>query len=117
LVKAANHKNASSNALSDNSTDMNQKERRKEKAQKRNEMMPEKRRLEKAVAEFEKIIENGENEKNQILEQLSATDGNIDYESLQKRLKEIDYHISKATLDWEETALQLEELLKIYDNI
>ena len=80
-------------------------------------MLPEKRRLEKEVARLEKMIENGETEKNEIIGQLSSSDGNIDYANLQKRFKEIDFELHKATVEWEKTAMDLEEFLKIYDNI
>ena len=85
-------------------------------------MLPEKRRLEREVAKLEKAIEKGEEEKALLIEQLSSSTssssgGTVDYAGIQKRLKELDYDISKATIAWEETASALETFMKEYEKI
>ena len=85
-------------------------------------MLPEKRRLEREVAKLEKVIEKGEEEKALLIEQLSSSTaspsgGTVDYAGIQKRLKELDYDISKATIAWEETASALETFMKEYEKI
>ena len=91
---------------------------RREKAARRNELAPEKRRLEKEVARLEKIIEDGEAEKARLMEDFAAPDLNpADIPAKQKRLKELDYDISKSMIDWESAAAELEEFRKEYDAI
>ena len=77
-------------------------------------MSGEKRRLEREIAEIEKKIESAEEEKSEILRQLSSPGEGIDFASLQKRLKEIDYTLALATVDWENTATRYEEFMKEY---
>lgn len=99
-------------------TDVNKKDLRREKAARRNELAPEKRRLEKEVARLEKIIEDGEAEKAVLMEEFASPDLNpADIPAKQKRLKELDYDISKAMIDWESAAAELEEFRKEYDAI
>ena len=123
--EAAANQTASSSSASVSTTaaaagaaDVNKKDLRREKAARRNELAPEKRRLEKEVARLEKIIEDGEAEKARLMEDFAAPDLNpADIPAKQKRLKELDYDISKAMIDWEAAAADLEEFRKEYDAI
>ena len=94
------------------------KDLRREKAARRNELAPKKRRLEKEVARLEKIIADGEKEKEEIM--ASFASGGLapaDIPEKNKRIKEIDYDISKAMLEWEQAAADLEEFRREYDAI
>ena len=52
------------------------------------------------------------------MEDFAAPDLNpADIPAKQKRLKELDYDISKAMIDWEAAAADLEEFRKEYDAI
>ena len=122
---AANQTSSSSSSTSASTTaaaagavDVNKKDLRREKAARRNELAPEKRRLEKEVARLEKIIEDGEAEKAVLMEEFASPDLNpAEIPAKQKRLKELDYDISKAMIDWESAAADLEEFRKEYDAI
>lgn len=94
-----------------------QKDVRREKARRRNELAPEKKRLEKEVARLEKAIEAGEAEKAELIAILSNPSADTDFSTLQKKLKDLDYDISKATIAWEETATELEALMSEYEQI
>ena len=98
-------------------SEKNQKAQRQQKAKRRQELAPEKRRLEREVARLEKEIEKSEAAKAELIAILSAPDEHTDFSSLQKQLKDLDYTISLATVAWEETAQQLEEFMKEYDQI
>ena len=50
----------------------------------------------------------------------SFAEGNLDPASIpekNKRIKEIDYDISRAMLEWEQAAADLEEFRREYDSI
>ncbi len=94
-----------------------QKDIRREKARRRAEMAPEKKRLEQTVARLEKAIEKGEAEKAVLIEQLSNPAPDTDFQTLQKKLKDLDYDISKATIEWEEVATELEAFMAEYSQI
>ena len=91
------------------------KDRRREKAAKRNALLPEKRRIERGLAKCEKIIEDAENEKAEIDKQLMAATPQTDFASLQKRRKSLDYDIAEATVEWERLASEHEEFMKKYN--
>ena len=96
----------------------NRKDLRREKAARRNELAPRKRKLEKEVARLEKIIADGEREKEEIM--ASFARGDLDPAAIpekNKRIKEIDYDISRAMLEWEQAAADLEEFRREYDSI
>lgn len=94
-----------------------QKERRKERAARRQELSKDKKRLEKLVAEMEKRIETAETEKAEIIEALSDPSGNRDFAALQKRLNELDTEIDSCTESWEKEAAALETLMAEYNAI
>lgn len=94
-----------------------QKERRKERAARRQELSKDKKRLEKLVAEMEKRIETAETEKAEIIEALSDPSGNRDFAALQKRLNELDTEIDSCTENWEKEAAALETLMAEYNAI
>ncbi len=99
-------------------SEQNRKEQRREKAARRNELAPRKKQLEKEVARLEKLIQSGEAEKQKIMDSFAS--GGIPPAEIganQKRLKDLDYDISKAMLDWETAAAELEEFLKEYEAI
>ena len=91
------------------------KDRRREKAAKRNALLPEKRRIERGLAKCEKIIEDAENEKTEIDKQLMAATPQTDFAALQKRRKSLDYDIAEATVEWERLASEHEEFMKKYN--
>ena len=91
------------------------KDRRREKAAKRNALLPEKRRIERGLAKCEKIIEDAENEKAEIDKQLMAATPQTDFAALQKRRKSLDYDIAEATVEWERLASEHEEFMKKYN--
>ncbi len=90
------------------------KDRRREKAAKRNALLPEKRRIERGLAKCEKIIEDAENEKAEIDKQLMEATPQTDFAALQKRRKALDYDIAEATVEWERLASEHEEFMKQY---
>jgi len=92
------------------------KDRRREKAAKRNALLPEKRRIERGLAKCEKIIEDAENEKAEIDKQLMAATPQTDFAALQKRRKSLDYDIAEATVEWERLATEHEEFMKRYND-
>ena len=91
------------------------KDRRREKAAKRNALLPEKRRIERGLAKCEKIIEDAENEKAEIDKQLMEATPQTDFASLQKRRKSLDYDIAEATVEWERLASEHEDFMKKYN--
>ena len=99
------------------SSDLSPKEKRKERARLRQEMLTEKKRLETMVAGFEAKLEKAEAEKKEIVTVLAANAPNTDFASLTRRLKELDHEIKQATAGWEEYALQLEAFMVEYNRI
>lgn len=93
------------------------KDRRKERAARRAELSKDKKRLEHAVAELEKNIDRSEQEKAEIIEQLSNPSGQVDFAGLQKKLGELDREIGEFTEQWEKNASDLEILMKEYNEI
>ena len=91
------------------------KDRRREKAAKRNALLPEKRRIERGLAKCEKIIEDAENEKAEIDKQLMEATPQTDFAALQKRRKALDYDIAEATVEWERLASEHEAFMKKYN--
>ena len=91
------------------------KDRRREKAAKRNALLPEKRRIERGLAKCEKIIEDAENEKAEIDKQLMEATPQTDFAALQKRRKALDYDIAEATVEWERLASEHEDFMKKYN--
>ena len=92
------------------------KDRRREKAAKRNALLPEKRRIERSLAKCEKIIEDAENEKAEIDKQLMEATPQTDFAALQKRRKALDYDIAEATVEWERLASEHEDFMKKYND-
>ena len=108
-------KAAASGSMETGSPDLNSKERRRERAQKRQEMSKDKRRLENEVARLEKLIETSEIEKEQIIAALAAPSGGVDFAGLQKKLNELERTITETTEHWERSASELEELMTAYN--
>lgn len=92
-----------------------QKDRRRERAQKRQEMSKDKRRLEEETARLEKIIENSEAEKARLMEQWLVPSKEFDFAANQKRLSELECDIASATEKWEKSAAELEILMERYN--
>ena len=91
------------------------KDRRREKAARRNALLPEKRRIERGLAKCEKIIEDAENEKAEIDKQLMEATPQTDFAALQKRRKALDYDIAEATVEWERLASEHDDFMKKYN--
>lgn len=100
-----------------NLTSDSQKEKRKERAARRQELSKEKKHLENRVSEMEKRIEQAENEKAEIIASLSDPSGKCDFAALQKRLNELETTIDDATMQWENAASALETLMTEYNAI
>ena len=94
-----------------------QKEKRKERAARRQELSKEKKHLENRVSEMEKRIEQAESEKAEIIASLSDPSGKCDFAALQKRLNELETTIDDATMQWENAASALETLMTEYNAI
>ena len=94
-----------------------QKEKRKERAARRQELSKEKKHLENRGSEMEKRIEQAENEKAEIIASLSDPSGKCDFAALQKRLNELETTIDDATMQWENAASALETLMTEYNAI
>jgi ATP-binding cassette subfamily F protein 3 len=85
------------------------KDLRRQRAQERAARAPEMKRLKKAVETAEATIAKLEEEQAQITDSLG--DGSLDANGLAeagKRLRQIEFELSKWTLQWEEAALALE---------
>jgi len=95
----------------------NPKEERKRKAEMRKKMQGKKKSLEKAVSKLESEMEKWEEEKAELMETLAANAPDTDFAALNKQLKNLDYSISIATVDWEEKAEELEIFLEEYNAI
>lgn len=92
-------------------TRLSSKDLRRQRAQERAARAPEVKRLKRQVAEAEAAIAELEAEQAALLEKLG--DGSLDAQGMAeagKRLKTLEFDLSKHTLAWEEAALALEEL-------
>ncbi len=94
-----------------------QKEKRKERARMRQQMQGEKRHLEKQVSKLESEIEKAESEREEILAEMAANAADTDFADLNRRLKNLEFSISKATIEWEESAEKLEAFMEEYKRI
>ncbi|MBN2641793.1 MAG: ATP-binding cassette domain-containing protein [Victivallales bacterium] len=94
-----------------------QKERRKERARVRQEMQKEKRELERRVAHFEQEIERAESEQAEITASLALNSADTDFAALNRRLKELEQTIAKASSGWEQFAVKLEEFMEEYNRL
>ncbi len=93
------------------------RERRKERAARRQELSRDKKRLERAVADSEEKIEVAEKEKSVLIEQLSNPGSGVDFAALQKTLSELEKKITSLTYQWEQDAARLELLMREYNEI
>ena len=96
---------------------VNQKERRKERAARRNELSKEKKRLETLVAKIEKHLEEAEAEKAKIEEELATPGLVVDFSAKQRRLSELYVDIAADTEAWDKESTALAELLEEYEAI
>ena len=96
---------------------VNQKERRKERAARRNELSKEKKRLEALVAKIEKHLEEAEEEKAKIEEELATPGAVTDFSAKQRRLSELYVDIAADTEAWDKESTALAELLEEYEAI
>ena len=96
---------------------VNQKERRKERAARRNELSREKKRLEALVAKIEKHLEEAEEEKAKIEEELATPGAVVDFSAKQRRLSELYVDIAADTEAWDKESTALAELLEEYEAI
>jgi ATP-binding cassette subfamily F protein 3 len=89
------------------------KDRRRERARKRQELAGAKRKAEKKVGLLEKKIEELEMVQTEILEALSAQDGAVDFSELNRRLHTVQVEIERVNGEWEVAAEELEEILQL----
>lgn len=95
----------------------NPRERRRERAQRRQELLKVKRELERRMVKSETLIEESELEKSSIVTALASPAAGLDFAALNRRLKELEDGILKATGEWESAAAGLEPVQREYDNI
>ncbi|UDQ97274.1 ABC-F family ATP-binding cassette domain-containing protein [Lentisphaerota bacterium WC36G] len=96
---------------------LNNKERRKQRAAERSKLQKEKKKLEKTIADCEKKIESLDLQKDELVVQLSDISGNIDFAEINKNLKNITDELDKQNEIWEEVSLSYEEFMEIWDLI
>ncbi|MFA7231061.1 MAG: ATP-binding cassette domain-containing protein, partial [Victivallaceae bacterium] len=88
------------------------KDRRRDRAKKRQELHDSKKSSEKTVNELERKLEKLEAEQTVLLEKMN-TGGNIDFEDFNRNLQRIRKEIEEATAAWEIAAEELEEILRL----
>lgn len=93
------------------------KQRRKERAEKRQAMSKTKSAAEKEISKLEKKIERLETEKIEITTKIEKNEPDLDFYAVNKRLVEIEEDVNKFSLKWDEAALKLEAIMKEYDQI
>ncbi len=108
---ALNAANAPVEKRENSSVDLS-KERRRERAQKRNELAGEKRRLTKLVADCEAKLEAQESRQEELVAMLSSTE-KVDFAQVNRELAQLQSAIETTMTNWEEAAAQLEEVLKL----
>ncbi len=101
----------SSGDKGDKSSDEN-KAKRKQKAQVRQKFYSEKKTLENKVHSIEKKLDLLEEEKADIVEQISENTKSANFASINRRLQEIQYEISILSEDWEVASTALDISLK-----
>jgi len=92
------------------------KARRQERAAQRKKMKSETRKHEKQIEKIEAKIERLDTEKKDIVNKIENNDPNIDFYAVNKRLVEIEEDIESLTEKWENETMQLDEILKKYDD-
>lgn len=102
---------ATSDENEEKTTDEN-KAKRKQKAQLRQKFYSEKKALENKVNSIEKQLDSLENEKAEIVEQISENTKNANFASINRRLQEIQIEINSLSDDWENAATALDSALK-----
>ena len=86
------------------------KARRRERAQRGQEVSRRKRNLQSQVSQAEKRIESLEEEQRTLVGQMAGVDGSIDHEAVNRRLGEIQQALVQVTGLWEQSASELERL-------
>ena len=89
-----------------------QKERRKQRAAQRAELQEAKKKAQRHVDQIEARMEELETEKEELTEQMSRGDDNIDYAQISRRLKNIVTTLGFLTEKWEYAATELEDILE-----
>lgn len=88
---------------------------RQQKAQVRQKFYSEKKSLEEKVNDIEKKLDLLEEEKADIVEQITENTKSANFASINRRLQEIQYEINILSDDWETTASVLDTALKIHE--
>lgn len=86
---------------------LSKKEQRKERAAEREKLLPLLRSLRRRVAATEERIEKLETEQKELVEQLSKKDGKTDFETVNRRLSEIEKELATLNQLWEQAASEL----------
>ncbi|QSH41179.1 ABC-F family ATP-binding cassette domain-containing protein [Lentisphaerota bacterium ZTH] len=92
------------------------RERRRERARKRQELAASKKKAQREVEELEDILEKLEASQHELLGKMSAGDG-VDYPSLNREISEIQKNIDEKTAEWEQAAERLEHILDLNEEI
>lgn len=93
------------------------KQRRKERAEKRQAMSKTKSAATKKIRKLEEKIEKLEAEKIEITQKIEKNELGLNFYAVNKRLVEIEEDITKLSDKWDQAALKLEEIMKEYDAI
>lgn len=91
----------------------NSREKRRERAQKRQALAADKRRAEQEVTRLEKQLETLEQEQKAIIAQLSSQASGLDFAELNKKLNGLKLETEQTTARWEQAFEKLEELLAL----
>ncbi len=96
---------------------VNAKDQRRERAQRRQELSKDKKRLETEIAKLESIIEKSEAERAEIFSQLSNPSPEIAYAALNIRAAELEKLIEESTARWDAASSELEPIQAEYAKI
>jgi hypothetical protein len=88
------------------------KERRQERARQRQELAAAKKDAEKLVQSIEKKLEKLQIRQNELALLLADPQAKINFQMTNRELFDIQQEIAAKTLEWEEAALKLEEIIE-----
>lgn len=116
-IAASSPTAAAALAAETSSTTVDPREKRKERARLRQDMLKDKKALENKVADFERQVEAVEKERHELVTQLGEMAPGTDFAGINRRLKELDQQEIDATAGWEEYSLKLEAFMVEYNRL
>jgi ATP-binding cassette subfamily F protein 3 len=93
------------------------KDRRRQRAQARQDMSTKRKALEQSVRKRESEIEELEQEQSQLIAQIENPDNSTDYASINRRLSEIETRLVASNADWDHAVQALDEFMLQYREI